>query len=154
MERAKEEITRLNMEIKQVITYIHDEERFLRHREIEIKGDDPSLAHQIHLIRMERGHFTNIHMARFIKLARNPRFNGSINPGISIDRSLHQGEEERDSKRMEVDEVVADGVRSALRSAMPPEDPSNDGGSKDEDDEQEDEDLLVEKFNVLALTVD
>ena len=53
-----------------------------------------------------------------------------------------------------MDEVVADGVRSALRSAMPPKGLSNDGGSEDEDDKQEDEDLLVEKFNVLALTVD
>ena len=113
MERAKEEITRLNVEIKRVITYMHDEERFLCHKEIEIKGDDPSLAHQIHLIRMERGHFTDIHMAHFIKLACNPGFSGSIIPGISIDQSLHEGEEER----MEVDEVVADGVGSALTVA-------------------------------------
>ena len=149
MERAKEEITRLNVEIQRVITYMRDEERFLRRREIEIKGDDPSLAHQIYLLRMERGRFTDIHMARFIKLARNPGFNGSINPGISVDRSLHEDEE-----RMEVDEVVADGVESALRSTMLPEGLSNDGGSEDEEDEQEDEDLLVEKFNVLALTID
>ena len=52
---------------------------------------------------------------------------------------------------MEVDEVKADGVGSALRSAMPPDGPSIDGESEDE---QEDEELLVEKFNVLALTVD
>jgi hypothetical protein len=150
MERAKEEITRLNVEIQRVITYMRDEERFLRRKEIEIKCDDPSLAHQIHLIRMERGRFTDIHMARFIKLARNTGFNGSIIPGISIDRSLHEGEEER----MEVDEVEADSVGSALGSAMPPDGPS-DGGSEDEqEDEQEDEELLVEKFNVLALTVD
>ena len=148
MEHAKEEITRLNVEIKRVITYMCDEERFLCHREIEIKGDNPSLAHQIHLMRMERGRFSDIHMACFIKLAHNPGFNGNINPGISIDQSLHEGEEE-----MDVDEVVADGVGSVLKSAMPPEG-SNDGGSEDEEDEQEDEDLLVEKFNVLALTVD
>jgi hypothetical protein len=151
MERAKEEITRLNTDIKRVITYMRDEERFLRRREIEIKRDDPSLAHQIHLVRMEQGRFTDIHMARFIKLARNPGFSGSITPGISVDRSLHEVEEDR----MEVDEVVPDGVGSALRSAMPPG-PSNDSGSEDEEygQEDEDEDLFVEKYNVLALTVD
>ena len=154
MERAKEEITRLNVEIRCVVTYMRDEERFLRRRESEIKGGDPSLAHQIHIIRMERGRFTDIHMARFIKLAHNPGFNGTLNPGISVDPSLHEGEEER----MDVDEVVPDGVESALMSAMPPEGPSILGGVEDEEVEQEveqhDEDLLVEKFNVLALTVD
>ena len=154
MERAKEEIIRLNVEIRRVVTYMRDEERFLRRRENEIKGGDPSLAHQIHLIRMERGRFTDIHMTRFIKLARNPGFNGTINPGISVDQSLHEGEEER----MDVDEVLPDGVESALMSAIPPEGPSILGGVEDEEveqeDEQHDEDLLVEKFNVLALTVD
>ena len=138
MERTKEEITRLNVEIRRVITYMRDEERFLRRRENEIKGDDPSLAHHINLIQMERGRFTDIHMARFIKLARNPGFNGTINPGISVDQSLHEGEEER----MDVDEVVEPSILGGIED-----------DEDEQDDEQDDEDLLVKKYNVLALLV-
>ena len=49
---------------------------------------------------------------------------------------------------------MPDGVGSALMSAIHPEGPSILGGIKDERDKQGDEDLFVEKFNVLALTVD
>ena len=47
LERAQEEIQRLNIEIRRVITYIRDEDTFLRLKESELKETDPVMAHHI-----------------------------------------------------------------------------------------------------------
>ncbi|KXN83359.1 hypothetical protein AN958_01534 [Leucoagaricus sp. SymC.cos] len=67
--RAREEIARLNIEIKRVITHLRDEERFLLHQEHEYMSIDPSIAYQIHLYRLEQIRFAETHMHRFRKLA-------------------------------------------------------------------------------------
>ncbi|KAG6848526.1 hypothetical protein H0H93_016281 [Arthromyces matolae] len=88
IQRAEEEIQRLNIEIKRVITHMQDEEAFLSAKAIEVAGANPSLAHQILLYREERTRFYKIHRRRFQKLARNPLFTGSIAPGVPIDKAL------------------------------------------------------------------
>lgn len=86
LERAREEIQRLNIEIPRVVTYMQDEREFLAGKEAETRLLNPALARQIHLYAQERGRADARHMERFKKLARTPGFSGSILPGISVDR--------------------------------------------------------------------
>ncbi|KAG6894196.1 hypothetical protein C0992_007135 [Termitomyces sp. T32_za158] len=88
MERAHEEIQRLNIEIKRVVTHMQDEEAFLSTKEMEIRRKDAVLAFHIKHYREERTRFYEIHRRRFKKLAQNPHFTGSIVPGIPCDKSL------------------------------------------------------------------
>ena len=57
LERAREEIQRLNVEIARVVTYIQDEDKFLRSKEADIMLVSPGLAQQVKIRRMEQGHF-------------------------------------------------------------------------------------------------
>jgi hypothetical protein len=61
IERAREEITRLNVEICRVATYICDEDHFLRYWETQTRTTDPRLAVHINLHRLERGRFNAYH---------------------------------------------------------------------------------------------
>ena len=60
LRRAKEEITRLNIEIRRFATYMRDEDAYLRLKESSIALSNPALANQVTIYRMERGRF-NIH---------------------------------------------------------------------------------------------
>ncbi|KAJ7792289.1 hypothetical protein B0H14DRAFT_2288394, partial [Mycena olivaceomarginata] len=84
--RAREEIKRLNVEIRQVVTWIRNENRFLRKMEAILrdgegksekeKEDDEHMAVQVRWYRERRGCFDAGHMQRFCKLARTPGFTG------------------------------------------------------------------------------
>lgn len=84
LERAREEIERLNIEIQRVITHIVNETAFLLATENSVAQNDPWLAHQIGLYRLERGRADVIHVKRFRKLAAEPGFTGQVKPGRSI----------------------------------------------------------------------
>ncbi|KAJ6605731.1 hypothetical protein B0H10DRAFT_1820435, partial [Mycena sp. CBHHK59/15] len=79
--RAVEEIKRLNIEIRRVITHIRDEEAFLRQKEVETREIKPAISHQISIYQEERTRFNALHMARFRKLALSPGFTGTLIPG-------------------------------------------------------------------------
>lgn len=81
MERAREEVERLNIEVRRLITYIRDENQFLRERESAVEVSDPPLAHQIMLYRLERARFNSFHKQQLLKLANIPEFTGDMNPG-------------------------------------------------------------------------
>lgn len=84
IERAKEEIKRLNVEIRRLVTYIVDEQAFLLKKAEEISQTDPYLAHQVGIYRLERGRFDAVHMKRLNTFARSKRwkFTGTLVPGI------------------------------------------------------------------------
>ncbi|KAF8135239.1 hypothetical protein K438DRAFT_1640375, partial [Mycena galopus ATCC 62051] len=84
--RAQEEIKRLNIEIKRVITWINDEDLFLRKKEDEYQESDPALAVQISRYRLRRARSDTNHMHRFWTLAKLPGFTGSVSPGVSVER--------------------------------------------------------------------
>lgn len=86
--RAREEIARLNIEIRRVITHLRDEEQFLLHKENEQKPVNAVLAHQIHLYRLERLRFAEIHIRRFKKLEATPGFTGTLTCGTAISDGL------------------------------------------------------------------
>ncbi|KAJ7222792.1 hypothetical protein C8J57DRAFT_1440271 [Mycena rebaudengoi] len=82
IERAREEILRLNIEIRRVVTKIRDERVFLLEKEAEVRQTDPGLAFMIGLHRRERGRFDEVHMKRFRKLADQAKdhFTGTLDP--------------------------------------------------------------------------
>jgi hypothetical protein len=55
IQRAKEEINCLNIEIRRLVTYIRDERVFLLAKEAEVRETDPHLAFFIGKYRMQRG---------------------------------------------------------------------------------------------------
>ncbi|KAJ7833444.1 hypothetical protein B0H14DRAFT_2364292 [Mycena olivaceomarginata] len=118
--RAREEIQRLNIEIKRVVTWIDNEDRFLRKKEEELKETDPLLAVQVTRYRQQRGRSDLYHMHRFWALAKVPGFTGSVVPGISIEarevrRQAQQAQHAMSEGRAmdmdegdEVDEIVVE----------------------------------------------
>ncbi|KAJ7134936.1 hypothetical protein C8R43DRAFT_894728 [Mycena crocata] len=117
--RAKEEIKRLNVEIPRVITWIRDENRFLRRKEAELREEegksqdeiesDVEMAVQVRLYRERRGRFDDGHMRRFWALAKVPGFTGSVVPGISVERrEAHNAAREAAQARASQDEMDVD----------------------------------------------
>jgi hypothetical protein len=86
-QRAAEEIERLNIEIARVVTFLEDESAFLLRREAEVAKHSPLIAHQITCYRLQQGRFHDIHMRRFRKLALMQGFTGTLQPGVSVDRT-------------------------------------------------------------------
>ncbi|KAJ7880727.1 hypothetical protein B0H14DRAFT_2566126 [Mycena olivaceomarginata] len=147
---AREEIKRLNVEIPRVVTWIRDENRFLRKMERilsdgEGKSDveketDGYMAVQVRLYRQQRGHFDAGHLKRFHELARMPGFTGSLRCGVAVEHrdiqerlrelrtELARGDGEDE---MDVDDELGPGL-------VEPRDPQAQG-SDDEGDEAGDE---------------
>ncbi|KAF7300392.1 hypothetical protein HMN09_00922700 [Mycena chlorophos] len=77
--RAEEERTRLNVEIRRLVTYMRDEEQFLiyRERQLEAAGQARQ-ACQVRKLRNLRGRFSVLHVTRLAKLSKLPGFTGSI----------------------------------------------------------------------------
>ncbi|KAJ6476159.1 hypothetical protein C8R45DRAFT_1054631 [Mycena sanguinolenta] len=155
--RAEEEIERLNIEIRRLVTYMRDEEAFLSREEGRLREDGrEGMAVQVGLLRAERGRFTSLHMARLMKLSKEAGFTGSLSPGVSICRERHTP-------------VARDEEMPAPSSSRPPlplsppenEDalPADDDGDEGDDDgalESEDEDgRIVDGYeNVLRIASD
>ncbi len=88
LERAREEITRLNVEIRRVLTHLQDEECFLLSKEKEILNTNAALAFQVRLYRLERTRFAQTHRQRFKKLASCQGVQLNLTPGVPIDKTL------------------------------------------------------------------
>ncbi|KAJ7468828.1 hypothetical protein B0H11DRAFT_1731990 [Mycena galericulata] len=86
IERAKEEIKRLDVEIRQLVTYIRDEKEFLDRRTEEVRATDPDLAFFICKYQWRRGRFDAGHMARLQKMVKKlgSKFTGTLEPGQHI----------------------------------------------------------------------
>jgi hypothetical protein len=65
LKRAKEEIQRLDIEIRRVVTYMKDERESLLAKEAEILQEDPTLAFFIGKYRWQRGQYDKTHMKCF-----------------------------------------------------------------------------------------
>ncbi|KAJ7888131.1 hypothetical protein B0H14DRAFT_3430321 [Mycena olivaceomarginata] len=89
--RAREEIKRLNIEIRQVVTWIRDENRFLRRMERNLRSAegkteeeleaDMQMAVQVQLYRARQGRYDAGHLERFTKLAQTLGFTGTLRCG-------------------------------------------------------------------------
>ena len=83
--RAREEIDRLNVEIRRVATHLRDEDHYLRACEEISRLTDPALARQISVHRMLRGRFKAHHQHCLQSIAKMPGFTGTIVPGECMD---------------------------------------------------------------------
>ena len=95
---------------------------------------------------MEKGRFVEVHRHRFSQLPCLPGFTGNLSYRFSIDRTLHQVSE----NDMEVDGGEAE--EAFLGSDVG----GGDDGADEEDgiDEDQENEDLIEKFNVLSVTMD
>lgn len=84
LERAEEEITRLNIEVPRLATYLRDEDTYLRAKEAELALSNPSLAHQVSIHRMERGRFNAHHLKVLEKIHHLTGYTGPIEFGTHI----------------------------------------------------------------------
>ncbi|KAG2029540.1 hypothetical protein BDR03DRAFT_1044137 [Suillus americanus] len=81
--RAREEICRLNVEVCRLVTYIHDEDKYLRVCEDQLTVVNPALAHQIAIHRNVCGRFNSRHLRRLHDISKLPGFTGTLVPGLS-----------------------------------------------------------------------
>ncbi|KAF7374056.1 hypothetical protein MSAN_00286500 [Mycena sanguinolenta] len=141
--RAREEIKRLNIEIKRVVTWIDDEDRFLRKKEKQYEESDPALAVQISRYRQRRARSDHTHMLRFWALAKTPGFTGSLVPGRSVERQ----ELRRASRATQQSAAETEIEVESAREASPQSEEMQDVGGwssrseeewEDEEDEGED----------------
>ncbi|KAJ7751163.1 hypothetical protein B0H14DRAFT_2636078 [Mycena olivaceomarginata] len=103
IKRAKEEITRLNIEIRQLVTWIRDEGRFLRDREAALRSSEGKTEEQAEadfFWRQQRSRFDDQHMEILRKLAKMKGFTGNLSPGQVVE-ALGGSEE---MEEMEVDD--------------------------------------------------
>ena len=86
MERAREEIQWLNIEIPRLTTYICDEEMFLLQCEQSfLLESDPLLSQQLCLHRLKIICSNDLHICRLEKLTTLPGFCGTIAPRMALD---------------------------------------------------------------------
>ncbi|KIJ58762.1 hypothetical protein HYDPIDRAFT_163072 [Hydnomerulius pinastri MD-312] len=81
--RAEEEIERLDVEIHRFVTYLRDEDRYLRGCVELLWASHPALAYQVFLHRNVRARFNGEHLKKLAQLLSLPGFSGSLSPGVS-----------------------------------------------------------------------
>jgi hypothetical protein len=144
--RAREELDRLNIEIRRVATHLRDEDHYLRTCEEAAHHTDPALAHQILIHRMLRGRFKTHHEYCLGRIAKMKGFAGTIVPGESLD--------------------TGDGASVFSAASQPPPASSNDEDAsasmgseaeelqRDAEDDEEDEQVHRDLLDVLQISLD
>lgn len=134
VQAAKEEIIRLNIEIRRLATAIQDEHSFFRRKIAELQNSDPSLAYAIEQRWNHRNAVNQVHLRNLQKIQKLPGFSGTLMMGkrrlvgqtskpatettvyslAEMDRSHQEMEGSSDGELSEDDEVVE--IASALES--------------------------------------
>ncbi|KAJ6550722.1 hypothetical protein B0H10DRAFT_2242599 [Mycena sp. CBHHK59/15] len=124
--RAEEELVCLNVEIHRLVTYMRDEDAFLRREEACLREEGrATLAQQVALYRMERGRSNSLHNDRLVKLSKEPGFTANLQPGTSVCRERHTP-------------VVRDRDEEMPVPPPPPPPPLQDEAPAPEDEDEED----------------
>ncbi|KAJ7190380.1 hypothetical protein GGX14DRAFT_382252 [Mycena pura] len=165
--RGREEIKRLNIEIRRHITKMRDEDISLQKKIEETSITHPAISHQISIHHEECTRFNHIHMERYRSLALEAGFTGTLRPGVrrrsdvedtvveaqAVD--LMDVEVERDDAELTAEEAERRGVD------LPPDVEEDwmtvDEGNADSDDsdssEDEEEDQVVSGISEQLLNV-
>jgi hypothetical protein len=141
IERAKEEITRLDIEIRRVVTHIRDERAFFIEKESTIRESDPALAFFVRRHRFERERFDMVHMDRFKKLQKKlgARFTGTLEPGVRLVQAITQPasmEGVEDTGREAAEKAAVD-LAARMESLAVDEDSDSEWEEYDGDDAEE-----------------
>jgi len=129
IERAREEVERLNIEIPRVIAYMHDEDLFLAEKACQTSESDPALAHQIELRRQSLARYTPIHTQRFKQLFKEVAPKGM---GWSLPLSTNNHS------------------NSGSTNVMNPDDSDKTEDSADDNDDDDDNELENEEAEMAA----
>ncbi|KAJ7318586.1 hypothetical protein DFH08DRAFT_819863 [Mycena albidolilacea] len=123
--RVRKEIKHLNVEIQCMITWIWDENRFLRRIEANLRDGtgkteedvetDTMMAVQLRLYQGRCGRFDAGHLRNFTKLAAEPGFTGSLKCGVAVEQR-------------EVENCLRD-LQAELASTAPTDGVEVDGGA-------------------------
>ncbi|KIK14545.1 hypothetical protein PISMIDRAFT_31905, partial [Pisolithus microcarpus 441] len=84
--QAEEEIECLNVEIRRVITYMRDEEHFLRTCKEKISNIHPALGHQVSQCHKLHSQFNGSHLKHLHDIAMLLGFSGTLIPGVSASK--------------------------------------------------------------------
>lgn len=158
IERAKEEIVRLDIEIQRVITYIRDEKEYLIKKQEEFQAIEPHLAFCIGEYQRRRGRFDNIHMDRFRSLKNKwgARFTGTLVPGVHIQQSFNVSSEDmvgiEDTSGDTTEKEAIELARRMESMAVTPD--SDDEWEDDAGEEAEAEKVAEVMETVLTATAD
>ncbi|KIK17255.1 hypothetical protein PISMIDRAFT_15257, partial [Pisolithus microcarpus 441] len=144
--RAEEEVIRLNVEIRRVITYLVDEDRYLRACEALYQDANPTLAYQISRYHTIRSQFTPLHLCSLEKISRLSGFSGTLALGISVSRGL--GDSAGIPQRVCMDTVFS----SLLVAADDREDNANEDADEDHATTLEEQCKALQ--NILSVTMD
>lgn len=82
--RAEEDIVRLNIEIRRLLTYMGDEDSYVRACEDALTTQSPALAYQVSLYRSTRARFNMDHLRTLQAISRLRGFSGILSPGKSM----------------------------------------------------------------------
>ncbi|KAJ7694330.1 hypothetical protein B0H17DRAFT_1199205 [Mycena rosella] len=94
LERATEEIDRLNLEIPRFLTYMRDEEDFLCQEVVRIRDKDGNaLAHQVERYHMWQSRFNDVHHERLWKLAWVSGLSTSMQTGTPVNKDHVRGQQ-------------------------------------------------------------
>jgi hypothetical protein len=129
IERAREEIVRLNVEIPRLTTYIRDEEAFLLQHEESLLESDLPLSCQLRLRRLKLIRSNDLHIHRLQKLASLPGFCGTIAPGTTLGVAIQQADNDRPT-------------------------PQEHAGEDEDEDEEQDEEAAAEAADALSLVIE
>ncbi|KAI5985463.1 hypothetical protein EDD15DRAFT_2175880 [Pisolithus albus] len=81
--RAEEEIERLNVEVRRILTYLHDEDRYMKACIAQLQVSHPPLAYQVQLYYNVRARFTDHHLHLLAEISGLHGFTGTTLPGKS-----------------------------------------------------------------------
>ncbi|KAK7063342.1 hypothetical protein R3P38DRAFT_2756286 [Favolaschia claudopus] len=147
LKRAKEEIQRLNIEIKRFVTYMDDEKELLLKTRREVEQDNPILAFFIRRHGHQRGRFNTIHMEKLRELAAKlgDDFTGSLEVGtrLPVADDIQMEDAGELEGNVEGGQVVEQGM----------EPDAEESGSEDSEGDNEDEDIVAVIDSVTTLVL-
>lgn len=132
-ERAKEEIQRLNVEIRRLYTWMQDLEASLLAAENKTSQTDPILAFHIHLYRISRSRGHKLHRQRLASLSKMRSFTGNLTRGKPVTPLPHT---------------------TCSSEDLPSTPPPNNGEDDDDEEGSEDEDTEGAAVEVLVIATD
>ncbi|KAF7346639.1 hypothetical protein MSAN_01801400 [Mycena sanguinolenta] len=114
IKRAKEEIQRLNVEIRRLYTYMRDEDAFLAHHARRLRdGHQPQLAHQVELYRQQHTRFSDEHRRRLEKLGKEAGCTAVLKPGTAVSKEHDVPAAARKEETEMADAAHAEALRMA-----------------------------------------
>ncbi|KAG2053734.1 hypothetical protein BDR06DRAFT_982611 [Suillus hirtellus] len=87
MQHAREEIQQLNIKVKRMVTYLQDEDLYLRKCEKQLQIIHPTLAYQVSVHCNIYACFTEHHFCHLVSMSKLHGFIGSLSPGVSSEES-------------------------------------------------------------------